>query len=202
MAELLAAGAALGIACSLLTFGDVAWRVLRRIREYSDKSDDVPAVIRHINAQLPVIIEKMEELTQATKTGSLLIQPQSAIVGAVASCNEQVNRLDMLTEKMLPSATDSRTIRARKAIRSVRYEKEVTKAWSTMETYKSTFIFHFTQMSAAISNIDTSRPKSSVFMVPFERDRKFVGRVGVLDDIEQSFKSQSRVAIAGIGGVG
>jgi N-terminal domain on NACHT_NTPase and P-loop NTPases len=202
MAELLAAGAALGVASSLITFGDVAWRVLKRIKEYSDKTGDVPVVIRHISAQLPVIIEKIEELKEATKNGSLHIQPQSALAGAVISCNEQVQRLDALTDKMLPSATDTRKDWARKAIRSVRYEKEIANIWATMEAYKTTFIFHFTQMSAAVSNIDTSRSTIPIFAVPFERDTKFVGRINVLDKIEQDFKAQSRVAIAGIGGVG
>jgi hypothetical protein len=39
-------------------------------------------------------------------------------------------------------------------------------------------------------------------MIPFERDRKFIGRENVIQDIEQRFESQSRVALAGIGGVG
>ena len=44
--------------------------------------------------------------------------------------------------------------------------------------------------------------ENPVFMVPFEKDPKFVGRVDVIAGIEQALKKQSRIAIAGIGGVG
>lgn len=61
MAELLAAGAALGIASSLITFADVGWKVVNRIKEYSDRTDNVPAVLKHINSQLPVLLDKVVE---------------------------------------------------------------------------------------------------------------------------------------------
>ena len=40
------------------------------------------------------------------------------------------------------------------------------------------------------------------FMVPFEKDRNFIGRESFIQDIERRLESQSRVALAGIGGVG
>ncbi|MCJ1462542.1 hypothetical protein MMC07_001144 [Pseudocyphellaria aurata] len=40
------------------------------------------------------------------------------------------------------------------------------------------------------------------FMVPFEKDSRFVGRMDIIAEIEQKLKSQRRVALAGIGGIG
>lgn len=40
------------------------------------------------------------------------------------------------------------------------------------------------------------------FMVPFERDPKFVGRIDIITDLDHKLSSQRRVALAGIGGVG
>lgn len=40
------------------------------------------------------------------------------------------------------------------------------------------------------------------FMVPFERDSKFVGRIDILAELDQKLSSQRRVALAGIGGIG
>jgi len=40
------------------------------------------------------------------------------------------------------------------------------------------------------------------FMVPFPRDRKFVGREDILCQIEERLQTQRRVSLAGIGGVG
>jgi hypothetical protein len=42
----------------------------------------------------------------------------------------------------------------------------------------------------------------SVFMVPFGRDDKFVGREDILDQIEDRLQVGSRVSLTGIGGVG
>lgn len=41
-----------------------------------------------------------------------------------------------------------------------------------------------------------------VFMVPFVRDEKFVGREDILYQIEKRLQTQRRVSLAGIGGVG
>ena len=40
------------------------------------------------------------------------------------------------------------------------------------------------------------------FMVPFERDAKFVGREDIIAELDQKLKSRRRVALAGIGGIG
>ena len=49
-----------------------------------------------------------------------------------------------------------------------------------------------------------SAPKllSPIFMMPYPRDGKFLGRQEVINDIELRFQSQRHVALAGLGGVG
>ena len=200
MAELLAAGTALSVASSLVTFSDVAWRVLKRLRKYNDRTGDAPAVIKNISVQLPVLIDKMRELE--TEIGSVSINPQTALAVAVTSCDELIQRLDVVTKKLLREETDSRSKRIKKAFSSVYYEKEVSKAWGEIENYKTLLILHFTKTKGAVQELETPRSKKPIFMVPFERDLKFVGRVGIIADIRQALQRQRRVAIAGIGGVG
>jgi N-terminal domain on NACHT_NTPase and P-loop NTPases len=202
MAELLAAGTALGVTASLITFGDVAWRVLKRLKQYNDRTDDAPAVIKHISAQLPILIEKMAELKLATENGSLSINPQTALAVAVTGCDELIKRLDVVTKKLLPNETDSRPTRVKKAFSSIYYEKEVSKAWGEIESYKTSLIFHFAKMTRPVQELESPRSKKPIFMVPFERDLKFVGRVEIIADIRQTLQRRSRVAIAGLGGVG
>jgi hypothetical protein len=45
-------------------------------------------------------------------------------------------------------------------------------------------------------------PVAPVFMVPFQRDPKYLGRPATMDEIILRFKTQHRVALAGLGGVG
>ena len=47
-----------------------------------------------------------------------------------------------------------------------------------------------------------SAPISPVFMVPFLRDHRFIGRRVIMEDIEMKFKTRRQVALAGLGGVG
>ena len=90
----------------------------------------------------------------------------------------------------------------KKALSSIYYEKEVSKAWEEIENYKTLLIFHFTKTKGPVQELETPRSKKPIFMVPFERDLKFVGRVDIINDIKQALQRQRRVAIAGIGGVG
>ncbi|KAI9853500.1 MAG: hypothetical protein M1813_002205 [Trichoglossum hirsutum] len=48
----------------------------------------------------------------------------------------------------------------------------------------------------------TTQSIRPIFMVPFERDKKFVGRSDTITEINEKLKTQRRVALAGIGGVG
>jgi hypothetical protein len=51
----------------------------------------------------------------------------------------------------------------------------------------------------ALGQTGSKRPISTL---PFERDNNFVGREGIIAEMEKRILSRRRVAIAGIGGVG
>ena len=202
MAELLAAGTALGVASSLISFVDAAWRVLKRLKEYNDRAGDGPAIVKSIRAQLPILIDKMEELKLETEMGHVPINPQTSLAVAVTSCDELIQRLDFLTRKLLPNEMESRPKRLKKALSSVYYEKELSKTWEEIENYKTLLILYFTKVKGAVQEHGISQSNKPIFIVPFEKDLKFIGRVDVIANIEQALKRQSRIAIAGIGGVG
>ena len=136
MAELIAAGAAIGIASSLVTFSDVAWRVLKRLKEYSDRVEEVPAVIKHIKAQLPILMERVAELGQENEDESSIISPQSALAVAVRNCGEQIKDLDVLTMKMCLEKGDPKFKQLRKALFSVRHEKRCQRPGRSLKATK------------------------------------------------------------------
>ena len=70
----------------------------------------------------------------------------STLSKAIEPFEEQIKILDQLTVKMLPGKSDSRSLRLRKAALSIYYEKELSKVWAQIETYKTTFIFHCTSI--------------------------------------------------------
>jgi hypothetical protein len=199
MAGLLAANTTLGVASSFISFSDVAWRVLKRIREYNDRTGDDLAIVQIISARLPGLIDKMEELKLETETGSEPINSQNSLAVAVTSCDELIQRLDVLTKKLIPDEIETKQKRLKKAISSVYYKKELSKTWGEIENYKALL---FTKVKEIVQEHEIPHSDNPVFMVPFEKDPKFVGRADVIADIEEALKIQSRIAIAGIGGVG
>jgi hypothetical protein len=58
----------------------------------------------------------------------------------------------------------------------------------------------YKQRSASFSSQPPSY--SPVFMVPFQRDPKFLERQSIMENIKSKFKTSRRVALAGLGGVG
>lgn len=61
------------------------------------------------------------------------------------------------------------------------------------------------QGGRVISSLPLRQVKSiqePAFLVPFERDPKFVGRSTAIQDIDKRIKTQRRVAFCGIGGIG
>jgi hypothetical protein len=58
--------------------------------------------------------------------------------------------------------------------------------------------YEYTQRSDSVISV----PVAPVFMVPFQRDQKFLRRQTILDEIELKFRTQRQVALAGLGGVG
>jgi len=208
MAELIAAGTAIGVASSLVTFAEVAWRVLRRLDEYSDRTKDVPAIIKHIRPQLQVLAGKMEELKEAAKHGSLITSSQSALSKAVQSYEKQINLLDELTAKMLPNEGDPKRTIAKKAFLSVYYEKKLSKTWAELETYKTTFIFHFTNMKSDPTLMLDVKPLETHYHYPASISSRFVIRERPLQEMEDAMSDHKKpatprvVVLLGMGGSG
>lgn len=201
MAELLAAGAVVGVVASLVTIADVAWRVLKRLNEYKRRVDNAPIVIVHIIEQLPAILEKILELRRAAERNELVIDTQTALGVAVTSFEGHIKRLDSLMDKMIPLETDSTSRRAKRALYSVYYEKEMAKSWQEVESYKTTLMFFFTPMQVT-KEVELPKYMKPIFMVPLERDLNFIGRTSIIKEIEAAMGTRRRAAIAGIGGVG
>jgi tetratricopeptide (TPR) repeat protein/adenylate kinase family enzyme len=208
MAELIAASTTLGVVSSLITIADVAWRVLKRLDEYSDRTKDVPGVIKHIRPQLLVLAEKMEELRRAEKDTSLSTNSETALSKTVEAFEEQIKLLDELTVKMLPVKGDSKRSRARKAILSIYYEKELSRIWTQLETYKTTFLFHFTNVKSDRTLEVEVLPVKTHYHYPTLTASRFVVRERPLQEIEAAMGEHKDgpnprvVVLLGMGGSG
>ena len=123
---------------------------------------------------------------------------QNALIPVVDGCRLQVELLDSTIVKILPAPGESSWKRGMKAFLSVSQEKKILEITTTLRNYVQTLTYH------EVTGVTRQSPETikSSFMVPFERDSKFVDRPNIIAQIGQKLKTQSRVALTGIGGVG
>jgi hypothetical protein len=89
------------------------------------------------------MIDIMTRIKKRYGDGSMTIDEQHALSDTMEGCLKQITLLDMLIEKMLPASTNSPLRRAKKAIASVRKEKDVVVTQRTLRRYEGTFTLYF-----------------------------------------------------------
>jgi len=199
--------AAVGLAASIVTFVDVSTKVLARLSEFHSTANEAPGVFRDITTQLPLIVDIMTRIEKGCEDGSLTTDTQKALLPVVKGCLRQITMLNGLIEEMLPVSTDSTLRRARKAIASIRKEKEVVVVQRILETYKSTLTLHFSQRTEP--SITTDARENAYYDIPSLQVSHFVARVELLKEIEASFANTTgntrrpkTVVLRGMGGQG
>jgi len=199
--------AAVGLAASIVTFVDVSTKVLARLSEFHSTANEAPGVFRDITTQLPLIVDIMTRIEKGCEDGSLTTDAQKALLQVVKGCLRQITMLNGLIEEMLPVSTDSTLRRARKAIASIRKEKEVVVVQRILETYKSTLTLHFSQRTEP--SITTDARENAYYDIPSLQVSHFVARVELLKGIEASFANTTGytrhpkiVVLRGMGGQG
>ena len=229
MAEALAF---VGLASAIIQFVDFSTRVVSRLRVFHTDVVDSPKVFQDIANRLPLMLELVKRIRTQKNAGQLDNASQDVMLPVIQSCLSQVKLLDDLLGKVLPQAQDSSWLRGRKAISSIIRESEIEKIDLTLKTdfdlliQASTFqsvsrLDRHESQSAQQIDVETMPPPYSfagltkqksersesissqpVFMVPFQRDPKFLGRQTEIQEVDLRFRSQRQVAIAGLGGVG
>jgi hypothetical protein len=139
MAEVVAA---IGLAASIVTLVEAGTKVIARLHEFRSAATGMPGAFRDITIQLPLIMDIVSQIGKGCEDGSLAVEAQPKLSLVVGGCCKQIEALDVLIVKMLPASTDSSFRRARKALVSLRREKEVAKIQSVLEEYKSTLMLY------------------------------------------------------------
>ena len=200
---------AAGLASAIITFLDVGTKIVMRMKELSE-TGSIPEVFRDIKTRLPLIISVVVSMRHGTKT--LAPEDESAFEEVIRQCFEQVSQLDEILKKVIVSKGDSRLKKTVRAGISVLEEGRVHRIASSLkDNVQLLLFFNVTTAEKERPKTERRRPTEGlpsyhsaigVFLVPFSRDEQFVGRESSLESIAFSFRTQNRVAISGIGGVG
>ncbi|KAL8941379.1 MAG: hypothetical protein Q9216_002283 [Gyalolechia sp. 2 TL-2023] len=197
MAEVIAA---ISFASAVISLLDTGTRVLSRLRDFSEASNEVPESFRHLNAQLPIVLDGLRRTEARAKAGNVDQRTQEALVPTIQGCRDRIQSLYDVLDSVLPSKTDSSIDRAIKAARSLSKDKKVQKLLKDVESYLTSLTFHNTSGDTISSH--HSAPARRVNMTPADRDKNFVDRPDVFHTLDATLKEHGRAAVAGIGGVG
>lgn len=201
MAEALAV---VGVVASIVQLVDFGSRVLLRLNEFQSSVGEIPKTFQHIKAELPVLLDTLEQTKTAIQNGSVRDETKKALLPAIDGCRTQIGLLNIVIGKVLPLSGDSWREKSRKAVSSLRQDGKVRKIRTDLQGYIQTLTYYHAATSSTlqppIQNPSPQPTPSST--VPFRRDRDFVDR-DILSELHQRCSQPaSRAALVGLGGVG
>jgi hypothetical protein len=153
MAEALAV---VGVVASIVQLIDFGSKVLLRLNEFQANAREIPQTFQHIKAELPVLLDTLEQTKTAIETGSIRDETKKALLPAIDGCRTQIESLDILIVKVLPLVGDSWRERSRKVISSLRQDAKVRKIRSDLQGYIQTLTYYHAAASS------TLRPSISI----------------------------------------
>ena len=202
MAEVVAA---LALGSSIISFIDIGGKVISRVREYIATSQEVPEVLRDISDRLETLLLTTKNLESALNAGKLDDGASAALQCTVAGLERQALVLQGLCEHILPSLGDMWWHKARKAVSSLRKEKELKNVLQRIIAYESTLNLYFTTAMSLKDSSSVPWTKRIYRDVPPFALGRFIGRRRILDTVAASFRMDNlehrmTTVLLGIGG--
>lgn len=204
--------AIIGLISNIISFAEYGKKIVDRLHDYETQANEVPKVLRDIKAELPLLLNTLDETKEQAKAGMVDEDTQAALSPVVDGCRKQVKELEDILVKILPTEMDHKWRVRRKALSSVFQEKKVRSIGDTLQRYVQILTYY--QATKGAGGLDlrdylhTTRSRSprpearTLFLVPFERDQGYIDRAGIMGEVDEKSKSHRRISLAGIGGVG
>ena len=184
MAEALAI---VGLASSIITFVDAAQNVISRLKDYWESGRELPKAYANVRNQLAFMIPEVEEMKNEYHRGLIPADRAVGLHDAIEACIRQTTRLNAILDDVLTAPNDSKIQRGRKALRSLRREREVAGIQASIESSKSTFTLYYVRHPVSLP----VRPKVSWLErccdIPATSVLHFVGREDVLRRLDEIF---------------
>ena len=189
-----------GLIATIASLVDFGSKVVSRLVEYQNSMHDLPKIFKGHETNIPLIVDALKCIKIRAENGSVGEDSKRVLVQVINSCHTQIKSLDDILAKVMPLDTDTMLERGIKAALSISQEKEVARLMKQLKAHLAVLLLHST---AYPSSADSKKIVTKVlFTVPFERDSAYLDRPGVMQEIERMVSSESRVVIAGMGGVG
>ena len=206
---------ALGVASAVVTFLEVGAQILKRLEELS-KIGDVPIAFNDIRTRLPLLLSIVTSIQSNHEP--LTSDAQDPFEKVVAGCYKHIEDVERILQKVTVAHGDTRWRKAVRAASSLAEESRIHRlAAALRDDIGLLSMLNVSPLeksekkgqrrpSASGLSVRTIPPSYSdavgIFMVPFVRDERFIGRDTVIKEFDELFAQQGRISIAGVGGVG
>src|SRR5258707_1192430 len=113
MAEALAV---IGIVSSIIQIVEFSATVVERLNDFTSSIGEVPRAFRHIQTELPLIIDGLRRIQNQAQSGSVEKATTDAVRPVLKDCQREITRLQNILDKTVPSVGASSWDRRKKAI--------------------------------------------------------------------------------------
>ena len=151
-----------------------------------------------------MLVQTFEVIKKDCERGKISLDQQNSLLKTVQGCVRLIKLLEALLDDCLPLQDDSFMVKGRKAIKSIKAEKNIVEIQRALDTYKSTltlYFSHLTVMAGSDQGLSTAGADLKFYEVPAMGVNHFVGRNYLLDRIQKYFKDGALVVVLiGMGG--
>jgi hypothetical protein len=105
MAEALAI---VGIVANIVQLVDFSSKVLSRLKEFQSSIDEVPNSFRNVKVELPLLLDTLTHINKDISAGLIADDIQKSLLPVIEACQTQIESLDVVLVKTLPTPGDSR----------------------------------------------------------------------------------------------
>lgn len=139
--------AIVGTIASVIQLVEVSTKVLGRLKEYVEKTDELPTAFANIDNRLPALCGALKALEESSQSHRVSDQGAAAILPTLQGCRIEVEKLQVLLSAMLANVHDSKARRLAKTFRSFWKESEVREIDAELGRYMITLTSYCTLSS-------------------------------------------------------
>ena len=145
--------AVVGVVSSIVQLVDFGSKVSQRLNDFQSSLGEIPKVFRHVKAELPILLETLNQTKDAVEKGNINEETKKALLVVVIECQTQITLLDDLISRTTPKEGDSWRKKTSKAILSLGQDAKVAKITTILRAHIQTLtnyrVAALTQLQAA-----------------------------------------------------
>jgi hypothetical protein len=146
--------AVVGFVSNIVQLVDFGSKVLHRLNDFQTSLGETPKVFRHINKELPLLLDTLKQTQIAVDKGTIRDETKQALVPVVDGCRTQIELLDNIVEKVLPLPGDSWRRKGNKAVTSLWQDSKVKNITTTLRNYIHTLTYYHAATSSTLHAVN------------------------------------------------